>query len=669
MVAVRTGLFVAGVLLMAAATQAITITGYTTTANDRFTSGFPTTPVQNANPAFVGDGMDWSGVAWSTTTYYAGNYKGLAMLSPMHFLTAQHYEYANLNETTLGVRVLGQDNLVYSQTNNTITNLGYGLVVTNGGHTNPDLAVGTLTGDVTAADNLARLAVFDDNPSSSTDNLNNYNGLTVLLSGRSPSSTTGSPRVGQTTISSVGYNGGDPTQAYFATTQAGAIALQVGDSGYPAMYGWTNPNGGDELTVLGVNTATGSGLNYISFLGVAGAMNAANDVLAPDGYALRVVGDRYATWAGLFTNNINSNSNWGLGGVNNATSDQYVAFDASAPVNTTINVNTNYNLRGIYFLATASASDGFTLSGANTLTIGRGGVTNYDNSRQVFSANLALGDHQYWNVGAGGVTTGAIATNGHLLEIAGEATAIIDGVVSGAGGLALSGSRLELNAASTYTGKTWVHTGVLNVAGSIAASDSVILSDNTRLEGVGTVSNITGAGSVDPGNSPGILTANTVDPTGGLDFNFEFTQTGSPDYANASASGNDVLHLTNSTPFTAALDAGNVVSVYFNVGSLNFGDIFRGGFYIDENTDLLALIENAAFDVYLADGGGSYLYNGVTYSLYTGPYAIDLTAVSDPANFASGAVSGIVTQWTIIPEPASLVLLSLSMVVVLRRRR
>ena len=85
--------------------------------------------------------------------------------------------------------------------------------------------------------------------------------------------------------------------------------------------------------------------------------------------------------------------------------------------------------------------------------------------------------------------------------------------------------------------------------------------------------------------------------------------------------------------------------------------------------DLLALIENAAFDVYLADGGGSYLYNGVTYSLYTGPYAIDLTAVSDPANFASGAVSGIVTQWTIIPEPASLVLLSLSMVVVLRRRR
>ena len=67
---------------------------------------------------------------------------------------------------------------------------------------------------------------------------------------------------------------------------------------------------------------------------------------------------------------------------------------------------------------------------------------------------------------------------------------------------------------------------------------------------------IGGAGAVGPGNSPGIMTATSLDPSSNLTFNFELTQAGAPTWSNASASGNDVLHLEGITPFTSLHDRG-----------------------------------------------------------------------------------------------------------------
>ena len=127
---------------------AISVSNYVSAVNDRFTSGFPTAPVQNTNASFIGAGEDWSGVGWSTATYASSTYKGFGMLSPMHFLTAQHYEYGA--ELTTGVRILGQDGTVYTQTNSSISNLGYGLRLANAGQTNYDLAIGTLRSSITS---------------------------------------------------------------------------------------------------------------------------------------------------------------------------------------------------------------------------------------------------------------------------------------------------------------------------------------------------------------------------------------------------------------------------------------------------------------------------------------------------------------------------------------
>jgi len=639
-------------------TAALDVTGYSATVNDRFTSGFPTSPVPNTSGSFVGAAYDWSGVAWSTTTYAASSYKGLALLSPRHFLTAQHYENGGL--LTQGVRILGRDGQLATGTNTGIDNLGYGIVVTNVGVTAPDLALGTLGSQISAPANMARYAVLDLNNSSTAPTYSNYTGLSALAYGRGDV-TNGSPRTATVVVDQAGTATADPTSSIVLTLRSGTPSVQLveGDSGSPLLVGWTNPAGGKELTVIGLNSAVSGSYNVMSFLAIPGAMNAANAVLTPDGYALRTQGNVSATWTGAFNSSISLGSNWSGG----TRTDQYVKFDASGSTPTTVNMNAAITLRGLYFSSGTGASQGFTFSGANALTIGRGGLTNYSPLRQTFSASLTLGDHQYWDVGSGGVTAAAINTGGKLLEIAGSGTARISGVVSGTGGLALSGHRLELSGSSSYTGGTWVHAGTLVVNGTIAASSGVAIDAGAALGGSGRVSAISGAGTVGPGNSPGILTATSVDPAGGLDFGFEFTQQGAPAWATGTASGNDVLRLTAGTPITSTMTASNAINVYLGVTSVAKDDVFQGGIFTDASADFLTSIQNATYTYYiLGNGAGTATtYNGQGYYLLDTAFwpAFDEVRVSTvtvpTANFAGGSVTnGRVMQLTIVPEPGAI---------------
>jgi autotransporter-associated beta strand protein len=388
---------------------------------------------------------------------------------------------------------------------------------------------------------------------------------------------------------------------------------------------------------------------------------------------LRVVGNSSNTWVGSSSTSITDKGAWGIGpGPQQAPSDRYVTFNgATAGNNRSVNVDSAANLRGLYFRSTTNSSLGFTFSGNNTLTIGRGGLVNYDISRQTFTANLTLGDHQYWDGGTGGITLSNLNSNGKLLEITGAGTNRITGNMSGTGGLAVSGGRLEVTASNSYTGATWVHGGRLVVNGRIDTSSGVNVGTYGSLGGSGRVAAISGAGSIDPGNSPGILTAPSVDPADGLDFNFEFTLLGSPDFSDAFASGNDLLRLTAATPFTAALATANTVSVYMSFASLNPGDAFRGGFFADQVDDFLASVTGADFVYYLADVTGDFVYNDIAYRLFD-DYDLEVGAVTQTADFADGTVTGGILEFTVVPEPSIAGLLAfgalLTVVVALRRR-
>jgi autotransporter-associated beta strand protein len=288
--------------------------------------------------------------------------------------------------------------------------------------------------------------------------------------------------------------------------------------------------------------------------------------------------------------------------------------------------------------------DGGSFAAGSSLVMSAGTI-DLNNKSQAFTALNGLG--------------GTVALGAGELTISNVTTSVFDGAITGTGGVVKRGlGRLELGGTSSYTGATIVEAGELKVNGSIAGS-AVSLAAGSSLSGSGSVGVISGAGSVDPGNSPGILTAPAVDPSGGLSFNFEFTAL-NPVFTDASASLNDVLRLTDPTaPFVGALASANVVNIYFNVDAVQPSEFYRGAFFTDRKQGFDSLIVDAQFNYYIKDDTGPVSYGGQSYALMGGGFSIVVSTVSQGADFGSGLVDGQITQFEVIPEPSTYALLVL----------
>jgi autotransporter-associated beta strand protein len=264
-------------------------------------------------------------------------------------------------------------------------------------------------------------------------------------------------------------------------------------------------------------------------------------------------------------------------------------------------------------------------------------------------------------VGAVTLTGGAIS-NGTLTGTAYNLqSGAVSAVLAGNAALTKTGTGVAtLTASNTYTGATAINAGELKVNGSIASS-AVTVNSGASLSGSGVVGAISGAGAINPGNSPGILTAPSVDPSGGLSFNFEFTSL-NPTFSSATASLNDVLRLTDATtPFIASLASLNTVNIYFNVATFEEGQFFTGAFFTDAQSDFLNEIVGATFNYYVADAAGTIEYNGVNYAALGEGLALEVSTVNaNGADFAGGSVNGQITQFEVVPEPSTYALLILA---------
>jgi hypothetical protein len=292
-----------------------------------------------------------------------------------------------------------------------------------------------------------------------------------------------------------------------------------------------------------------------------------------------------------------------------------------------------------------AASGGFTNTG--TLTIASGGIFNLDGQ----TINVGTLSNQ------GTINGGTVNTS------------LISGLTGGASYNKTGNSTIVMTGTYTYTGGTTVSGGKLAVNGSIAGN--VMVQAGAELGGSGLIAGaIKGSGSVGPGNSPGILTAASTDPTGGLSYNFEFAQAGAPTWSMAAASGNDVLHLTATLAFTAngttdaPLTSANAVNLYF----AGVGLTYEGGFFVEGSTNTLAAdIAGATFNYYLLDNtNGTVTYNGNKYDVLSSSQVTGSVLQITGANFGTGTVNGYTEQFVVaVPEPSTYVLMGFGVVLLL----
>jgi len=290
-----------------------------------------------------------------------------------------------------------------------------------------------------------------------------------------------------------------------------------------------------------------------------------------------------------------------------------------------------------------------------------------------------------------------VAANNGIFEFAGSwsgsstSTQANRNVAIGASGYA---GRVRLNSIGELLTNGTVS---VNFGTAVIGPDSTVTSAGTlktalgaTLAGTGFVTNaIGGAGIVSPGNSPGILTAGSLDPSEGTDFIFEISGT-EPDFSSSGNSTNDVLRLTDlSAPFAAPLGLSNVVNVLFNFsGTAWTSGTYRAGFFTDRNVSFASMVQSgsfASFNYWVsgshgASGNQQQFAVGTDGSLMTytrlGAFDSNLTVtpsvVSQTANFGEeNVVNGQIMQFVVVPEPATLFLAGIGTAVVawrLRRR-
>jgi len=291
-----------------------------------------------------------------------------------------------------------------------------------------------------------------------------------------------------------------------------------------------------------------------------------------------------------------------------------------------------------------SGSGGLTKVGGGTFTLT--GNNTFSGLTTISGGTLSVGDG-----GTSGGLAGDVVNNAAVIFNRYDDTTFAGGI-SGSGGLTkLGAGKLTLTGSNSFAGPTTLTAGALAVNGQIASG--VAVASGATIGGSGLIGGVlSGDGVVSPGNSPGILTAGQFNAIGGLDAAFEFRGL-SPVYNASSASVNDVLRLTNGSPFIGSLTLDNVIDIYFDVDSIGSGP-YEGGFFTTLSAaDLLMAVQGAKFNYWIKDSGGGQSFNGVNYSAYSG---VTLTTASATRDFGSGNVVGSVTQFIVVPEPEGIAL-------------
>lgn len=448
--------------------------------------------------------------------------------------------------------------------------------------------------------------------------------------------------------STVGFN--NSVSGTYAGNISGSGSLTKSGNGTITLTGTNTHSGGTEISAGSLIGDTSSLQGSINVIGGTVAFNQTtsgtlNGSFAGSNGAITKLGVGDLTISGTSTNT----APWTV------TDGRLIGTTESVCGNITNNaaVNFDQSTSGTYS-GNMSGNGSLTKLGEGTVSLT--GTNTYSGGTTVSGGTLK---------GTTSTLQGTIANNAAVIFDQ-STSGTYSQVMSGSGSLTKSGNGVvTISGNNSYTGATVVDSGELKVNGSIASSE-VTVNSGGSLSGSGTVGGISGAGSINPGNSPGILVAPWIDPSNGMFLNFEITGI-KPEYSLASNSVNDVLRLSSGSPITNAMNSTNEINIYFNMADLSAAQTYLGGIYTNEQADFMSSISAATFNYYVQDNEGTTNYNGVLYSALSS--AVTLSTVLDTANFADGTVNGRVMQFTIVPEPSSAMLAACGTLFLLRRRR
>lgn len=495
------------------------------------------------------------------------------------------------------------------------------------------------------------------------------------------------------------YHGG-------TTIQAGSLFIGVND------ISTSGGALGDSTTALTIGNAS-SGTSNLAFeiydanVGTNRAITVANDGAT---VTLGTASANTGTFGGAITLNKSVTLNAATGGtaIFNAPLSDTSSGAASHVITTTGSGDVQLNAANTYTGSIAVqqgrllVGNSGALGSASSVSIGNASTGTNDSPALLTNGAFTVSRNLTVAAGSGSRTFGGntndnstfsgttlLNNNVNLTSAAtGTKTITISNVISDAGGsyglTKIGAGNATLTAANTYHGNTTIQAGTLFLSGNgsfanspqinissgatldvtadgtpflVGSSQSLLgngnINGNVKLAGnlSGSLSingNLSGSGAITPGDAPGIITASSLSSSG-MKFNFEFTQSGSPDYSDPTNSGNSVLDLTSPTnPFTSALTSSDTINIYLDASAITgTPDLLRGGFFTNDNANFLSEIDGATINYYVENAGGTTSYDGNDYSLLDpSQYNVSLSTVSDTADFAGsgGPITGEVTQ-------------------------